>query len=322
MTAAPHGDGFVHDAFFYADEADLIAWAAPFLREAVEEGEHALLVCEPRRRALVLDAVKDERVIGLDQRELYLRVPAAIAAVKALMQSGLGADGTPVRMVGEIDYGVSRQDQTAWSCYEAVTNRYYAPFHLWGTCLYDVRRLPASVLVDANLTHPQVRDRDGRRTNDNYIDPQEFLRSIGPQIQTPPEPLAEYRLSSTAELAPMRQRLGSLLTSVRVPASVRADCLVAVGELAANAFVHGMPPVDVRVAHQEDQFVFDVVDRGTGFHDPFFGFVPADQLSTRGRGLWMARHLCSAIETAYDGVMFRVRAAVDETRPRVLDLLT
>jgi anti-sigma regulatory factor (Ser/Thr protein kinase) len=324
MTARPQR-GYVHDVFFYAAQDDLVAWAAPFLREGIEAGEHAVVVGEePMARAL-LEAVGDDGVLALPREHIFQRVPVAIASYQQLMTDGPFADGRRVRLVSEVDFGPTRETQQAWAGFESVINRYLAPYDLWATCLYDTRHLTASAIVDGIMTHPHVRDRGGRRINDDYVEPAEFLRSLGSTIPTSLTQLASFRLDRKSELSAMRASVDRVLAENGMRAGARANCLVTVGELTANSFLHGVPPVEVNLSRAgEHQLVLDVTDHGIGFDDPFFGYVVGspEGLPTEGRGLWMVRHMCTSIEAAHLPGGFRVRAAFDERQPRFLDLLS
>ena len=324
MTAPTHRTGYVHDAFFYSAQDDLVEWAAPFLREGLDAGEHAVVVCEKPMAQSLLEAVGDERVLTLPREHIYQRVPVAIASYQKLMTDGPVADGRRVRLVGEVDFGPTRETQQAWAGFESVVNRYLAPYDLWSTCLYNTRHLTAAAIVDGIMTHPHVRDRGGRRVNDDYVEPAEFLRSLGSTIPASLIRLASFRLDRKSELSGMRASVDRVLAENGMHADARASCLVTVGELTANSFLHGVPPVEVNLSRAgEHQLVLDVIDHGIGFDDPFFGYVVGspEGLPTEGRGLWMVRHMCSSIEAAHLAGGFRVRAAFDEQQPRFRDLL-
>jgi anti-sigma regulatory factor (Ser/Thr protein kinase) len=315
---------YVHDAFFHAGLDDLVTWAGPHLREGLEAGEHAVVVGDEPTGSALVEAVDDERLVVVDRRHVYQRVPVALATYQKLMSEGPLSDGRPVRVIGAVDYGPTRETQRSWAGFEAVCNRYLEEFPLWATCIYDTNQLPTSVIVDGIMTHPYIRDRSGRRFNDDFMEPDEFLRSLGSGIKRPRDALATYSLAARSELAQMRASLDTILARAGVNSEARASCLVTIGELSANSFLHGVPPVDVMVSMSDDnQLVIDVHDRGIGFDDPFYGYVVGspEALPTDGRGLWMVRHLCSAIETAHVPDGFLVRAAVDPAQPRLRDLL-
>ena len=145
-----------------------------------------------------------------------------------------------------------------------------------------------------------MRDRGGRRVNDDYVEPAEFLRSLGSTIPASLIRLASFRLDRKSELSGMRASVDRVLAENGMHADARASCLVTVGELTANSF-DGVPPVEVNLSRAgEHQLVLDVIDHGIGFDDPFFGYVVGspEGLPTEGRGLWMVRHMCSSIEAA------------------------
>jgi anti-sigma regulatory factor (Ser/Thr protein kinase) len=84
--------------------------------------------------------------------------------------------------------------------------------------------------------------------------------------------------------------------------------LVAVNEIAANAFKHGGGPAALRVGVVGGQFVCEVSDRGPGHDDPLAGFLPPKPEDRRGAGLWAARQLTSRLElfSSADGLTVRL----------------
>jgi serine/threonine-protein kinase RsbW len=91
------------------------------------------------------------------------------------------------------------------------------------------------------------------------------------------------------------------------------DFVVAVSELMANVVRHGGGRGEVEV-HLADQFLTCVVsDRGPGIPVGFLRerAAPAPHLSS-GRGLWVIRTVCDAMETTTSphGTTVRVRVAV------------
>jgi anti-sigma regulatory factor (Ser/Thr protein kinase) len=82
----------------------------------------------------------------------------------------------------------------------------------------------------------------------------------------------------------------------------KADALVtAVNEVTTNAVVHGRPPALLRVWMSDEKVVCEVRDAGPGIDDVLAGQLLPSAESVGGRGLWLARVLCDAVEIRTDG---------------------
>jgi serine/threonine-protein kinase RsbW len=99
-----------------------------------------------------------------------------------------------------------------------------------------------------------------------------------------------------ADLRRVRQLVVAAAVDADLPWERADELAVAVNEIATNAIVHGRPPTTLRIWRQNDEIVCEVADRGPGIKDPLAGHQrpPAD--APGGRGLWLARLLCDAVE--------------------------
>jgi anti-sigma regulatory factor (Ser/Thr protein kinase) len=137
-----------------------------------------------------------------------------------------------------------------------------------------------------------------QQDNPAFGDPTEFLR----RLPVPREPVEDREpvlaVPAATVLADLRHRRGAALTA-HVPDPELADDLhLAVSEVAANAFRHGVPPVSARMWVGPDQLICEIGDRGTAFADPLAGFQPAHgpDLGRGGMGLWLARKLFDHVD--------------------------
>jgi anti-sigma regulatory factor (Ser/Thr protein kinase) len=77
----------------------------------------------------------------------------------------------------------------------------------------------------------------------------------------------------------------------------RADEVVlAINEVATNAVLHGQSPAIIRIWHEENELVFEVSDAGEGITDALAGQLAPPSASLGGRGLWLTRLVCDAVE--------------------------
>jgi anti-sigma regulatory factor (Ser/Thr protein kinase) len=307
------GSGFEHDLLLYDSPEDLAASAVPFLQAGLDAGE-ATLIATSARAAEVLRASLGpvEGLVITDQRGRHQgRTPAAITALRALVQQRTGAGNQRLRVVGETDFGTSPRDWLEWERYEAVLNEALHPQPLWGLCVYDTARLPAEVVEAGLRTHPQLVTAAGRRPNPDYQQPADFLRSL----PVPDEPLERTEpllaVDDVADFIGLRHAVGAQLARLGGAPDLVEDLHLAVDEMCSNAVRHGGPPVQLRLWASADRVVCRIRDHGPGMDEPFAGYGPAHgaDLSRGGMGLWLARQLCDHVDVIADGVGLTVRLA-------------
>jgi anti-sigma regulatory factor (Ser/Thr protein kinase) len=302
--------GFRHDALIYDSAEELAAVAAPFLLEGLAAGDGAVIATGPEATAVLREAVGDHPlVLVLEQHSLYRsRTPTAVTTFRGLGEQA--APGRRVRVIGEVDFGASAADWHEWQRYEAVINDAFAPFPLWGLCVFDAQRLPEPLLASARHTHPQLRTRTGRSANPEYVDPAGYLAGL----PVPDEPLERttpaLAADDVADFIGLRHAVRKRLAAVDGPEDLVEDFLLAVDEMSSNAVRHGRPPVGLRLWTEPGTLVCTISDAGPGPDDPFAGYGPAhgEDLSAGGMGLWLARQLCDhvAIRRSPQGVSVRL----------------
>jgi anti-sigma regulatory factor (Ser/Thr protein kinase) len=109
----------------------------------------------------------------------------------------------------------------------------------------------------------------------------------------------------------LRGRLRAALGDVVPDPDLQEDLLLALGEVAANAFRHGRPPVSARLWTDGHRLVCAISDSGRGYDDPLAGYQPAhgQDLAHGGMGLWLARKLWDSVELLDSGSGLTVRLA-------------
>ncbi len=117
------------------------------------------------------------------------------------------------------------------------------------------------------------------------------------------------KLDLTAGLGEIRELVRTAASAAGLAPARVAEVVLAAHEVAMNALTHGRGRGAVRVWKAGDRFVCEVEDAGPGIHDPGRGVEPPDPASPCGRGLWIARQLCEAveIEDAKPGARVRLR---------------
>jgi hypothetical protein len=74
------------------------------------------------------------------------------------------------------------------------------------------------------------------------------------------------------------------------------EVALAVNEIASNALLHGSPPATLRIWSTPGKMICEVTDVGGGITDPLAGQLTPSVHGIGGRGIWLARMLCDAVE--------------------------
>lgn len=303
-----------HAAALVASDEDVVASTVPFLEEGLSVGDTTVLACLPGTAQLIggalgLGAVALEnhpRIALLDTRS-----PDALTVTRRLLDRARGTGSGWVRVVGEVQFGPQPRDWREGVRYEAARNVLLAGQQLSGICLYDSRVLPAEVLDSARATHPDLVVDGTRRPSPGFADPRDFLR----RLPVPREPVEDaspvLAVEAATVLADLRHQLGAAISAHVPDPDLAGDLHLAVSEVAANAFRHGVPPVSARVWADGHHLVCAISDRGSGFADPLAGFQPAHgpDLGRGGMGLWLARKLFDSVDLLPGPDGFTVRLA-------------
>jgi anti-sigma regulatory factor (Ser/Thr protein kinase) len=98
------------------------------------------------------------------------------------------------------------------------------------------------------------------------------------------------------DLPLIRRAIGSFAVDAGLSGSRTEEVVLAVNEITTNAVIHGRPPTTVRAWRTEDEIVVEVTDAGDGIRDVLAGQRMPPAASVSGRGLWLTRLLCDAVE--------------------------
>ena len=131
-------------------------------------------------------------------------------------------------------------------------------------------------------------------------------------------PVAELEFG-VADLPEVRHLAATAAEDAGMPDEKVDDLSFALNEIATNAIMHGSPPNTLRIWAQADEVVTEVSDRGAGIEDASPGESRPPAEATRGRGIWLARRLCDAVEIrngARCTVTLRMSGAKSAATPR------
>ena len=290
-----------HTAALVGSSAELLDVALPWLTAGLAAGDLTVLACDPGTAAHLRDQ------LGTDGAELVsdpgialhgTRPPDAVSALRRLVdRAGESASGR-VRVLGMPSFGAASRDRHEAQRFEAALNPLFAGAAVDRLCVYDRRVLPSTAVASATATHPHLLAGGHVFTNRGYRRPDTYVRSL----PVPREPMEErppaFAVDGAQSLPDFRHQLGTALATHVPDREQCQDLHLAVSEIAANAFRHGVPPVSARVWASVDRVVCTITDRGTGFADELAGFQPAhgDDLSRGGMGLWLARKLWDHVD--------------------------
>ena len=290
-----------HGAAVVDSQDEVLAAALPFLEAGLAAGDLVALTCPPETVALLSQAL-GERAASVESEPrislLGSRPPDALTMCRRYLERAVDGGSGRLRVLAEVDFGGDPADWREGQRYESVYNRLLAGAPVESLCLYDRRRLPASVVESAAATHPQVVRGPVWSASTGFQDPGVYV----PSLPLPRAPIEDgdpiFAIDSAPTLAGLRHKLGAVLATLVQDRDQQEDMHLAAAEIAANAFRHGVRPVSARVWADGDRVICVISDRGTSYKDPLSGFTPAHglDLSRGGMGLWLARKLWDHVD--------------------------
>jgi anti-sigma regulatory factor (Ser/Thr protein kinase) len=290
MTAAPGH----HNLFAYEEDGSLVDRVAPFLAEGLGEHEAVVLVVNPRKRALLSDALGDlaRRVEYIDRDNYYSRPEDALANYDAKIRRYVKQGAPRVRVFGELPLCRTQEQSDTWIMYEALLNPAFAHHPVTIVCGLDAREQPDSVLEGSWQTHPRTMN-ERWHDNDHYHRPEDIVRARTPAADDV-SGLSAVPVETDARA--LRVRLLAEMAVAEVPEERAHNMLIAVGEVLANAHRHGGGARALRIGRVGSQFVCEISDHGGGLDDPLAGYLPPHSGHARGAGLWVARQMTRRVD--------------------------
>jgi anti-sigma regulatory factor (Ser/Thr protein kinase) len=302
-----------HPAFVYRSLDEFIAYAVPFVRQGVAEGEPVFGVVGQAE----LEALRSEVGMNgarLEDTNTWHPVPATrLRAFHRYVTGSLERGAERVRLIDE-PLWPDRPPGSAleWARYESVLNDVLAPFPVTLVCTYDGSRLRPEVVADARRTHPVVSTNGTTGPSADFEDPSSLLARWTARL-TPVPDGAESMLppfDPAPARAFVRERAGR--AGVAEPRSM--DLALAASEILANAAAHGAGPTAFRTWVDGDHLVCQIDDAGAGLADPFAGYRPPGTEQRSGRGLWLARQVVDLMQIAPGpggtSVRFQIRIGI------------
>jgi anti-sigma regulatory factor (Ser/Thr protein kinase) len=114
-----------------------------------------------------------------------------------------------------------------------------------------------------------------------------------------------------ADLGWIREVVTARAQDNGLPGTRAEDLALAVNEIATNAIVHGRPPARLSIWEENNELICEVSDTGDGFEGALAGRRKPAPEAARGRGLWLSRLICDAVEIDSGiGCTVSLRAAI------------
>ncbi len=284
--------GFQHDALIYADAEEFLAGTVPFLREALEAGEPALVAVSELNTALLEGELGvDAAAVRFAAIEELGRNPARIIPFwREFVDEN---EGRPVCGIGEpIWPGRGPAEIDECERHEALLNVAFGSPPAWSLlCPYDERALGDEVLGKVAHSHGTVRRHEANERSGEYFVGRDCF--AGELNGSPAD--AEAFEFDRAKLADVRRRVERVAQRAGLSVPDTADLVIAASELAANSVAHGGGSGTLRSWQDDGRLLVEFEDSGS-IEEPLAGRLRPQPTQQGGRGLWLANQLCDLVQ--------------------------
>ncbi|PXY22054.1 anti-sigma regulatory factor [Prauserella flavalba] len=284
---------FSHPALFYRDESTYLAGTVPFVLDGLAAGEPVAVAVPERNLARIENALGDAagEILLIDMGDAG-RNPGRI--IPGVLRAFADAHPGPVRIIGEpIWAGRSEDEYPACAQHEALINAAFAGRKATILCPYDTTSLAASVLADAEATHPLLIDDTGETLSERYA-PDDIVAAYNAPLT--PAPAAVTMAFTLGELSKARHFAFDFATDAGLPGDRVQDLVLAVGELTGNSVQHGGGGGELRLWTDGGHLVCEVEDAGH-LADLLAGRRPVPLNQVGGRGLLLVNHIADLVRT-------------------------
>lgn len=284
--------GFQHQALIYEGDEEYLAGTVPFLRDALEAGEPALVAVGPSQTELLEGELgRDAKRIRFLNMEEVGRNPALIIALWREFVDENG--GRAVRGIGEPVWA-ARSPAALDECqrHESLLNIAFAPGMPWSLlCPYDAGSLGEDVLEEVAVSHRHVHRAGHSEESAAFEADLDCFAGDLPLPGAEPEAVA----FGLAGLSGVRHRVAAAAERAGMGPVEIADLVTATSELAANSVIHGGGSGMLRLWREGGRLLVEVEDRGR-IEEPLVGRLRPAIAQEGGRGLWLANQLCDLVQ--------------------------
>jgi anti-sigma regulatory factor (Ser/Thr protein kinase) len=282
-----------HVALFYQTEQDYLTAILAFLRDGLQAGHAAFVAVPGRKVGLLRDALGAEAdsVAFADMTEMGRNPAWIIPRMQAFIS---GSDGRRVRCVGEPIWATrSAGELREATRQEALINLAFGRAAATILCPYDTGELSASVLADAERTHPALQHSGVARPSMAYGRPAELPSDFSGPL--PPPPAQAESFTYRTDLSRVRALVGALASRAGLPPRRTVDLVLAVSEVAANTIRHTAGEGALRIWHDPREIVCELSDHGH-IKEPLAGRLRPPPGTAGGHGLWIVHQACDLVE--------------------------
>jgi anti-sigma regulatory factor (Ser/Thr protein kinase) len=295
----------IHDALLYRTSAEYVDGVLAFLERGLLAHDPCFVAVPGAHVDLLRPRLPAESGVQFADMTGIGRNPARI--IPAIQQFLDAHARRRVSFVGEpIWPGRSPAEICEATRHEAMLNTVFAAADVDILCPYDVVGLDMATVDDASRTHPIVVDETGRRLSASYEDPATMYDPADPLLPAAPDGIEAVSIESGG-LPSIRDFVRSFTASAGLPPDSARELVLAANEVATNTLMHTAGAGSVRIWHEPGSVICEIRDSGH-ITDALAGRRrPADD-AIRGRGLWMANHLCDLVQwrSSERGTMVRL----------------
>jgi transcriptional regulator with XRE-family HTH domain len=160
-----------HSAYFYSDDERYKATMGSFLGAGLERSEAVIAVTTAGNVELLREHLgKDARGVKFVESTTWLTTPsAALESFRSFSDRRLRAGAPWVRFVAEpIWRGRSDPEVRLWTRFESLLNVLFGSSPVTFVCPYDERSVPAEIVTEAHITHPDIVNDAGTTRSRDY----------------------------------------------------------------------------------------------------------------------------------------------------------
>jgi anti-sigma regulatory factor (Ser/Thr protein kinase) len=298
------GDAW-HIALFYQAEQDYLTAILAFLRDGLRAGSATFVAVPGEKVGLLRDALGAEAdsVAFADMTEMGRNPAWIIPRVQDFISA---SEGRRVRYVGEPIWATrSAGELREATRHEALINLAFGRVAATILCPYDTGQLSASVLADAERTHPALQHSGEVRPSMAYSGPAELPSEVNGPL--PPPPAQAEPVIYRTDLSRVRALVGARASEAGLPPYRIADLVLAVSEVAANTVQHTAGEGTLRIWHDPGEIVCELSDHGH-IKEPLAGRLRPPSGTAGGHGLWIVHQACDLVElrSGDDGTAIRL----------------
>ncbi len=301
-------DPLRHEALAYSGHEQFVSASVTMLRDGLDRDERLIFLAGQEKiddvRAALGDDADDVAMVATDE---HGRNPSRITTMLDSFQ-GAGRDGR--RALGVNETVLATRDPDALLEAQLAESVLNSPqLQAWPmsvVCLYDDTGLDADCLAQMRRSHPVIR---GEEVDNDDYDAGLIDELFGAPLDPAPGDAVAIEIVGP-QLVALREFVREQAVRHGIAADRVDDLVLAANEIGTNSVRHAGGRCTARVWFAGAAVVCEVLDGGH-FTDPLLGRFAPPPDAARGRGLWLANHLCDLVQIRSSRAGTTVRLFVD-----------